>query len=48
MPPLRYSRGNGDKEKLPDFWKEMFSVFGPLLAVMTACDLYMTRGRQYR
>ena len=30
------------------FWPQMFSVFGPLWVVMTACDLYMTRGRQYR
>ena len=42
-----FSRQTGVTQE-SHFWPQMFSVFGPLLAVMTACDLYMTRGRQYR
>lgn len=31
-----------------DYWIGMFLIFPPLLIVATACDLFMTRGRQYR
>ena len=31
-----------------NYWIGMFAIFPPLFAVATACDLFMTRGRQYR
>ncbi len=31
-----------------DYWTGMFVIFSPLFAVAAACNLFMTRGRQYR
>lgn len=31
-----------------DYWIGMFLIFVPLFVVLTACDFFRTRGRQYR
>lgn len=39
---------NGGYSEEFDYWSGMFSVIIPLIFVMIACDVFMSRGRQYR